>query len=87
MSAFECGECEAIYRELREGASERRATRGAAPEELIVWLGQLNEEECSQMRDSSRPWKTRRRLRKHRNLTGHSVSLLALPPGAISNPN
>ena len=95
MRIFACAECEAIYRELREAAGEPEATRSAArsanqdadPQELVSWLSQLNEEECARMRENSRLWKTWRRWRDHRALTGHYVPLLPLPPNAIWNAN
>jgi hypothetical protein len=89
MSFFACSECQAIDRELREAAGELQAApgaTGAASQELIDWLSQLDEEECARMREGSRLWKTWRRLRDHRVLTGHSVPL-PLPPNAISNGN
>jgi hypothetical protein len=94
MSIFACAECEAIYREMREAAGELGATRGATrsanqdadSQELISWLSQLYEEECARMRENSSLWKTWRRWRDHRALTGHYVPL-RLPPNAISNAN
>jgi hypothetical protein len=86
MPSFPCAECAAIYRELREAAREAGEVR-APSQDLAGWLSQRNEEECARMRENSRLWRAWRRLREHRAVTGHSVSLLSLPPDAISNPN
>ena len=89
MDTLSCEECRAIYRELRDAAEEARMNpdQTATPHELADWLQQLNEDDCAQMRATSSLWKPWRRLMEHRTLTGHSVSVLALPPNAISNPN
>jgi hypothetical protein len=58
----------------------------SSPHQLADWLEHLNEEDCARMRATSSLWKTWRRLMEHRTLTGHSLSLLSLPPNAI-NPN
>jgi hypothetical protein len=79
---------------MREAAGELGATRNATrsanqeadSQELISWLSQLYEEEFAPMRENSILWKTWRRRRDHRALTGHYVPL-RLPPNAISNAN
>ena len=57
------------------------------PPQLSEWIRGLDEEECARMRESSSLWKAWRRLQEHRKLTGHVLSVLPLPPNAISNPN
>jgi len=44
------------------------------PQDLIAWLQELDEDDCARMRETSSLWKTWRRLREHRTLTGHSPS-------------
>jgi hypothetical protein len=39
------------------------------------------------MRKTSPLWKTWRRLQEHRNLTGHTLSVLPIPQNALTNPN
>jgi len=63
--------------------SDERNARQAIAE----WVRQLDEEELARIRETSSLWKTWRRLQEHRNLTGHMLSVLPLPPHAISNPN
>ena len=90
MDPFSCDECRAIYQELREGL---RAATGSMSDErnarqaIAEWVRQLDEEELARIRETSSLWKTWRRLQEHRNLTGHMLSVLPLPPHAISNPN
>src|SRR5438309_524884 len=81
-----CEECKAIYRELQEAAEEARnnqSDQNATPHQLADCLQQLNEDDCAQMRATSSLWKPWRRLMEQRTLTGHSVSVLAVPPTAI----
>jgi hypothetical protein len=94
MDLFSCDECRAIYRELRD--SYRAATEGTpdphadphnAPQQIADWLQELNEQACAEMRERSSLWKTWRRLQQHRNLTGHTLSVLPIPPNMLSNPN
>jgi hypothetical protein len=85
MATFSCSECAAIYRDLKEAAAARSA-QGVPPQDLIAWLSRLDEEDCTRIREDSPLWKTWRRMRAHRALTGHYVPL-ALPPDAISNWN
>jgi len=90
MDTLSCEECKAIYRELRnasEAARRNQPHQNATPHQLADWLQQLNENDCARMRLTSSLWKTWRRLMEHRTLTGHSVSVLALPPNAMANPN
>ena len=84
-----CGECQAIYRDLLAAgvAMERRQGGEATPRALAEWLETLNEEECTQTRRTSSLWAAQRRLQEQRALTGHYLSVLPLPPRAISNPN
>lgn len=90
MHPFQCEECRAIYQELRE-AHRAAARDGSAlqntPREIAGWIQQLNEEKCAQIRETSSLWKTWRRMRGHLSRTGHTLSVLPLPPGALSNPN
>jgi hypothetical protein len=89
MGSFRCAECRAIYQELRE--AHRAATQNAldqhGAQKIADWVQQLNEEECARMRETSALWKTWRRLQEHRNLTGHTLSVLPIPPNALTNPN
>jgi hypothetical protein len=55
--------------------------------QLVEWIRSLDEEECDRIRETSSLWKAWRRLQEHRRLTGHVLSVLPLPPNAISNPN
>jgi hypothetical protein len=90
MDSSSCDECWAIYRELRDAfrvLSERSSDQNTAPQQLAAWLEQLDQEECARMRETSAIWKTWRRLQEHRAVTGHPLSLLPVPPNAISNPN
>jgi hypothetical protein len=89
MDSHSCEECKAIYRELRDATEEARKNQdhNATPHQLAEWLQQPNEEDCARMRLTSSLWKTWRRMMEHRTLTGHSVSVLALPPNAMANPN
>lgn len=90
MDSFSCDECRAIYWELREAlraATEVQSDRNNTPREIADWVEGLNEDDCARMRETSDLWKTWRRLQEHRSLTGHWLSLLPLPPNAISNPN
>jgi hypothetical protein len=80
-----CDECRAIYSELREAL---RTARNSAPtQSLVDWLQSADEEEWARLRESSPLWKTYRRLREHRARTGHMLSVLPIPPEALSNPN
>ena len=82
-----CAECEAIRREFREAliaANEHGLP--ASSGSLTEWLRDLDDAECARMRETSDLWKTWRRWREHRAVTGHTPSLAA-PPDAISNPN
>ena len=89
MDSFRCAECRAIYQELRK--AHRAATQNAldqhGTQQIADWVQQLNEEECARMRETSALWKTWRRLQQHRNLTGHTLSVLPVPPNALTNPN
>jgi len=85
-----CAECQAIYGELVKASHAVRHQmrhEGASRVDLTAWLEQLNEEKCTDMRETSSLWATWRRLREHRALTGHSLSALPLPPQAILNSN
>jgi len=66
------------------GAGEMNAIRtsptATGQHDLNTWLQGLDEEELAQILQTSPVWKTRRRLQKHRALTGHTP----LPP-SISN--
>jgi hypothetical protein len=86
MDSFACEECRAIYRELKDAHEAARVNRADQnPRDLVAWLEQLDEAECARMRDTSHLWKTWRRLQEHGARTGHSLSVLPLPPGVISN--
>jgi len=77
VDSFSCEECRAIAHELRDAAREarrRRPGRTMTPQDLIAWLQELDEDDCARMRETSSLWKTWRRLREHRTLTGHSPS-------------
>jgi len=90
MDAHSCEECQAIYRELMHAAHKARQSlfdQPTPPQQVVAWLEQLNEDDCARLRETSSLWKTWRRLQEHRTLTGHSISLLPVPPNAISNPN
>ena len=90
MSRFSCPECAAIDRELREAAlalRQRRTEQQMTYQDLADWLRHLDEDECARMRETSTLWSAWRKLRDHMVLTGHSVSLIPLPPDAIMNPN
>jgi len=90
MNSLSCDECRAIYEELCDdvrAASARLLTANIPRGQLTTYLQTLNEEDCARMRQTSALWRTWRRRETHRALTGHSVSLLALQPTAISNPN
>ena len=85
-----CDECRAIEREFRRAAreaAEHGSDRSPEARSIDAWLELLNLEDCARMRESSSLWKTWRRLQRHRILTGHSPSVLPMPPAAISNPN
>jgi hypothetical protein len=90
MDSFSCDECRAIYLDLLETA---RAARMCQPEEtitrrgLVKWVQQLSEEDCARMRQDSNLWRAWRKLQEHRDLTGHYLPVLPLPPGAVSNSN
>jgi hypothetical protein len=89
MDTFSCEECRAIYRGLQDASAAARnglANWESSPQQLAVWLEHLNEDDCARMRATSSLWKTWRRLMEYRTLSGHSLSLLLLPPNAI-NPN
>jgi hypothetical protein len=80
----------AICRDLRDAAEViRREQSGqdTGPRQLAAYLEQLDETECARVRVNSPLWKTWRRLMQHRTLTGHSLPVLPLPQGALSNPN
>jgi len=90
MDAFSCDECQAIYRELRDAGSCVTASRrldGAPLEQIAAWIRDLDEKACARMRQDSNLWKAWRRLQEHRVLTGHAISVVPLPPRALSNPN
>ena len=89
MDALSCIECRAIYLELREALFGFASTPevGIDPAQLGEWIRSLDEEECARIRETSNLWKAWRRLQEHRTLTGHVLSVLPLPPNAISNPN
>jgi hypothetical protein len=89
MDAFSCAECRAIYLELREALSIFQGTPEVDidPARLGEWVRGLDEEECTRIRETSNLWKAWRRLQEHRTVTGHVLSVLPLPPNAISNPN
>ena len=87
MDGFACEECRAIYRDLRANARAAREQVAQRPGGLAAWLEQLSEEDCARLRESAGLWKAWRRLQEHRALTGHSLSQLAIPPGAIVNAN
>lgn len=90
MDSFSCDECRAIYWELGEAyraVAGGPPDRNNAPQQIGDWVRQLNEGDCAWMRETSSLWKTWRRLREHRSRTGHTLSVLPLPPNAISNPN
>jgi hypothetical protein len=83
MNSVVCEECQAIYRELKDAvAASSYVDRSRI--DLLEWLEQLDEAECTQMRDTSPLWKAWRRLQEHRVLTGHSPAVLVLPPSALS---
>ena len=90
MDPFSCEECRAIYRELKDAFAairERQADQPSEPPDITAWVQQLDEEECARMRETSDIWKTWRRWQNHRALTGHSPSILPVPPNSMSNPN
>jgi hypothetical protein len=89
MDALSCSECRAICLELREALSVFVGTPevGVDPAQLGEWIRSLNEEECARIRETSSLWRAWRRLQEHRTLTGHVLSVLPLPPNAISTPN
>jgi hypothetical protein len=89
MDAFSCPECRAIYLELREARRGATAETEVAddPAVLAEWIRGLDEEECARIRETSSLWRAWRRLQEHRTVTGHVLSLISLPPNAISNPN
>ena len=90
MDPSSCAECRAIYRELQEALAAvkvRLADRSTTPDDLAAWVQELEEEECARMRDASSLWKTWRRWREHRTLTGHWLSPLPVPPHGMANPN
>jgi hypothetical protein len=86
MSNSSCSECDAICEEF--SAATRLARAGnSGLRNLSDWVEQLNEEECTRLREESPLWKTWRRWQEHKVLTGHTPPILPFPPGAISNPN
>ena len=89
MDALSCTECRAIYLELQEALSVFAGTPevGIDPAQLGEWIRSLNDEECARIRETSSLWKAWSRLQEHRTRTGHILSVLPLPPNAISNPN
>jgi hypothetical protein len=90
MDGFECEECKAVYQELRKAAEtlgQHQARYGNTSAALASFIEGLDDEECTRIREASPLWKAWRRLREHRNLTGHFISVLPIPPSAISNPN
>ena len=89
MDALSCTECRAVYLELQEALSvfAGRSEVSIDPAQLGEWIRSLNDEECVRIRETSSLWKAWRRLQEHRTLTGHVLSVLPLPPNAISNPN
>lgn len=90
MDGFECEECRAIYQELQKAAQAARQHQSGhanTSTELASYLEQLEDEECTRTRETSPLWKAWRRLREHRSLTGHSISVLPIPPNAITNRN
>jgi hypothetical protein len=87
MDSFKCDECRAIYQELKEAHYAATQDTPDLPQQIADWVEHLNEEECPRMRETSDLWKTWRRLQEHRNLTGHTLSMLPVPPNVLSNPN
>jgi hypothetical protein len=87
MDGFVCDECREIYRELREAQRANAERRHDEPHEIEDWVRGLDEEECARIRQSSPLWKAWRRLQEHRQRTGHMISVLPVPPKALSNPN
>jgi uncharacterized protein YhaN len=90
MDAFKCDECRAIYQDLREAyraATQDTRDRHETSQQIANWVQELSEEECARIRETSSVWKTWRRWQEHRSLTGHALSVLPIPPNALSNPN
>lgn len=82
MDGFECEECRAIYQELQratQAVRQHQSGHGNTSTELASYLEQLEVEECTRTRETSPLWKAWRRLREHRSLTGHSISVVADP--------
>jgi len=88
MTDFPCAECQAIFRDLWDAhrAANGEGRNQTAPE-LEEWIAQLNMYDCAGMRATSDLWKAWRRLQAHRTLTGHTLSVLPIPPDAFLNSN
>jgi hypothetical protein len=90
MDYFSCDECRAIYWKLREAyraATDGIADRNDTVHKIEDWVLQLNAEGCSRTRETSSLGKIWRRMQKHWSMTGQTLSVLPLPPNAISNPD
>jgi hypothetical protein len=90
MSRVLCDECREIYLELRKAAETvdwRQIGQDRTVPRLAAYVEQLDEADCAWMRENSPLWKAWRRLMQHRTLTGHTLSVLPIPPDALSNPN
>ena len=88
MPPFACDECREIYREIQGELGKARLTPGRVVRTgLAEWIRQLDDADCARIRESSPLWKAWRRLQEHRARTGHHLTVLPLPPDAISNPN
>ena len=80
---FSCAECRAIHEELAEASRLLRDYRldgGFPTEQLVAWLESFEDEESTRIRETSPLWQAWRRREAHRVRSGHSVSLLSLPP-------
>lgn len=89
MDSSQCAECRAIYQALQDAyrAAIRDGGQREHAEELSGWVQQLDRDECARIRESSEIWEAWRRLQRHRTLTGHTLPVVSIPAGALSNPN
>jgi hypothetical protein len=62
-------------------------SRHDAAQQIGDWVQQLDEKECNRIRENSGLWQIWRGLQAHRTLTGHTLSVLAVAPNALCNPN
>jgi len=89
MDAHTCPECRAILSELCDAVAAVRRLQGPGMKEtdLADWVRGFDEEKARSMRESSPFWEPWRRWMAHRALTGHALPFVAIPPGALLNPN